>query len=47
MFNLGIMYQEGKGVPQNDVKAAKWYLKAAQQGNADAQNIMGIIYKEA
>ncbi len=35
--NLGWMYQEGKGVQQDDAEAVKWYRKAAEQGNAEAQ----------
>ncbi len=28
--DLGWMYQNGKGVPQDDVKAIEWYRKAAE-----------------
>ncbi|TDI82837.1 MAG: sel1 repeat family protein, partial [Betaproteobacteria bacterium] len=35
--NLGVMYQIGEGVPQNNAQAVEWYTKAAAQGNADAQ----------
>jgi TPR repeat protein len=31
------MYQEGRGVPQDDAEAAKWFLKAAEQGHEDDQ----------
>jgi len=31
------MYANGEGVPENDAEAVKWYLKAAEQGFADAQ----------
>jgi hypothetical protein len=27
---LGLMYQNGKGVPQDDAEAIRWYLKAAE-----------------
>ena len=43
-FNLGIMYYNGKGVPQKYSEAAKWYLKAAEQGYANAQNNLGEMY---
>ena len=31
-FNLGIMYENGEGVPQDYKEAVKWYTKAAEQG---------------
>ena len=31
------MYDYGQGISQNRVEAAKWYKKAAEQGNVDAQ----------
>jgi TPR repeat protein len=33
---VGSMYNEGKGVPQNDKTAVKWYRLAAEQGYASA-----------
>ena len=27
-FNLGILYDNGQGVPQDDAEALKWYRKA-------------------
>ncbi len=35
-FNLGVMYDNGMGVPKDDAEAAKWYRLAAEQGNAMA-----------
>lgn len=32
--NLGLMYENSHGVPQDYVQAAHWYLKAAEQGVA-------------
>ena len=32
--NLGQMYRQGKGVPQDDKTAVKWYTLAAKQGIA-------------
>jgi TPR repeat protein len=43
-FNLGVMYANGRGVPQDDWAAASWYRKAADQGNALAQNNLGNRY---
>ncbi|MCH7566103.1 MAG: sel1 repeat family protein, partial [Nitrospirae bacterium] len=35
--NLGVMYSKGRGVPQDDAEAVRWYRRAAEQGNAAAQ----------
>ena len=35
-YNLGLMYADGRGVPQNDKKAVRWFRLAAEKGNADA-----------
>jgi TPR repeat protein len=43
-FNLGICYENGKGVATNYVEAAKWYLKAADQNDAPAQANLGGAY---
>ena len=37
-YNLGVMYDNGEGVPKDDAEAVKWYQKAADQGNADARS---------
>jgi TPR repeat protein len=36
-YNLGMMYDDGKGVPQDRTEAAKWHRKSAEQGYADAK----------
>ncbi len=43
-FNLGVMYRNGKGVLQDDFKAAKWFRLAAEQGVVDAQFNLGFAY---
>ena len=43
-FNLGNMYANGEGVPENDTEAVKWYRKAAEQGHAGAQFNLGFMY---
>jgi hypothetical protein len=43
-YNLGVMYDNGKGVPQNYAQAVQWYRKAAEQGVAEAQNNLGLMY---
>ena len=42
--NLEIMYFNGRGIAQDKTKAAKWYRKAAEQGNAIAQFNLGYLY---
>jgi TPR repeat protein len=44
--NLGVMYTEGRGVPQDDSAAVWWYRKAAEQDNARAQYNLGVMYAE-
>jgi len=39
-----VMYANGQGVQQDYRQAAAWYRKAADQGNASAQNNLGVKY---
>ena len=39
------MYKEGRGVKQDSAKAAEWFKKAAEQGNAGAQFNLGKMYE--
>jgi len=43
-FKLGLMHENGLGVPQDHVRAATWYRKAAEQGHTDAANNLGSLY---
>lgn len=43
-YNLGICYENGRGVEQNYKKAVEWYTKAAEQGSARAQANLGLCY---
>ncbi len=43
-FNLGVMYEKGRGVPQDDKIALKWFTLAAEQGYARAQHNLGLMY---
>jgi len=36
-YNLGLLYAYGRGLTKNKTEAAKWFKKAADQGDADAQ----------
>ena len=42
---LGTMYGIGKGVPEHDREAAKWYREAAEQGVAEAQYALASMYR--
>ena len=44
-FYLATMYHEGKGVEQDDIRAAHWFRAAANQGHARAQFSLGNAYK--
>jgi TPR repeat protein len=44
-YNLGVMYNEGRGVAQDYVEAIKWYGKAAEQGYSDAEYNLGVMYE--
>src|ERR1019366_4069834 len=37
-------YACGDGVPQDDTKAVEWHRKAAEQGLAMSQDILGLCY---
>lgn len=43
-FELGYMYERGKGVTQDYAEAASWFRKSAAQGNASAQFYLGQMY---
>jgi len=43
-LRLGLMYREGKGVPQDDKQALAWLSKAAEQGQTEAQENIGFSY---
>ncbi len=42
-FNLGVMYADGTGVPQDDAEAARWYARAAKQGHTDARRQLNAL----
>jgi TPR repeat protein len=41
---LGIMYDNGYGVPQDRAEAFRWFERAAQRGFANAQYHLGFMY---
>ncbi len=43
--DLGFMYANGDGVPQDDVEAVRWFRLAAEQGYGDAQLNLAVMYE--
>ncbi|MGH8655105.1 MAG: tetratricopeptide repeat protein [Gammaproteobacteria bacterium] len=41
------MYEEGIGIAKNYAEAVKWYHKAAEQGEPQAQANLGLLYFNA
>jgi hypothetical protein len=44
MFNLGVTYGDGLGVPVDDGEAFKWYQAAANEGDPRAHFNLGSFY---
>ena len=42
--NLGVCYEQGKGVAKDPVEKAKWLRQAAEQNYATAQYNLGICF---
>jgi uncharacterized protein len=42
--HLAWLYLIGRGVPQNDEEAVRWFRMAAEQGDSDAQTNLGSLY---
>jgi hypothetical protein len=40
------MFDEGRGVPQSDVEAARWFRKAGDQGHAGAQYNLEVMFEQ-
>eukprot|EP00952_Eustigmatos_sp_NYUAD-ZCMA_P004939 21643-Eustigmatos_ZCMA.PRE.1 len=45
LFNLGVSYYDGDGVPQDWEKAVKFYQMAADKGSIEAVFNLGVIYE--
>ena len=44
--NLGVLYRDGQGAPQDYKSAVKWTRLSAEQGDADAQYNLGSMYRK-
>ena len=42
-FYLGMLHENGDGVPEDYEKAREWYEKSAAQGDANAQFYLGLM----
>jgi hypothetical protein len=42
-FNLGFIYEHGKGVPLDNVEAVSWYRLAAEQGHEAARRRLDFL----
>ena len=45
-MDVAALYVHGTGVPQDHAEAARWYRRAAEQGDAYAQTELAILYSE-
>ena len=43
-YSVGVMYANGRGLPQSFIEAAKWFHRAAEKGQAGAQYDLGVLY---
>ncbi|HXW92141.1 MAG TPA: GAF domain-containing protein, partial [Terriglobales bacterium] len=43
-FAMGVRYETGEGVDQNDLEAVRWFNKAAEQDDPGAQAMLGAYY---
>ena len=45
-YALGMLYRDGKGLPEDLTEAMKWFQKSALQNNSDAMYQIGRFYAE-
>jgi|SRR5579872_5172051 len=43
-FNLALLFYDGRGIPQDFERAAKWFEKSADQGYVSAERNLGELY---
>ena len=44
-YTLGVMYDEGEGVKEDDKEAVKWFRLSAEQGDVKAQFDLADMYR--
>jgi hypothetical protein len=45
-FNLGLLYENGLGVPADGAEAVRWYRRAAEQNDRQAQAYLAEMYAQ-
>ena len=45
MYNLGLQYEQGKGIAKDYAQALAWYHKSVDAGNAGAMDALGDMYR--
>jgi hypothetical protein len=43
-YDLGCLYENGEGVPQDAAQAVAWFAAAAARGMTAAEAILGVMY---
>src|SRR5665213_1835782 len=43
-YDLGCLYENGEGVPQDAAQAVAWFAAAAARGKTPAEAILGVMY---
>ncbi len=43
-FNMALIYHKGLGVKRDEGKAVRWYHRAADNGNQQAQQYLSVAY---
>src|SRR4249920_4114523 len=43
-YSVGVIYSNGRGLPQSYVEAAKWFHRAAEKGQSGAQYDLGVLF---
>ena len=44
--DIGTLYMDGKGVPQNTTEALRWIARSAANGSSSGQNNLGGLYRD-
>jgi uncharacterized protein len=45
-LQLGLMYDEGRGIPKRPQQAVRWFLVASSQGDREAPYYLGRLYQD-